>query len=141
MTQKESADVFKKALTVIMINITIALLHVINIGAHLNGKFFIYYKSFFSDLLLPFGFYFLLCMQERRVPVLRKWWIKAGLVFLAAALAESLQGMGIYALGITFDPLDFVMYASGVLAAALLDTQVLARILPFWRESAALSKA
>jgi hypothetical protein len=77
--------------------------------------------------------YFLLCINERSFSFLRRWGVKAALVFLAAATAEICQGLGIAALGVTYDPLDFVMYGLGTLLAALMDTQVFARRFSFWR--------
>jgi len=38
------------------------------------------------------------------------------------------------ALGVAFDPLDIVMYASGTLSAVLLEQWVFKRWLPFWAE-------
>lgn len=43
----------------------------------------------------------------------------------AASAAEVLQGLGVPMLGSNFDPLDFVMYVLGVLAAVRLDRVVL----------------
>ena len=90
------------------------------------------YHSYFADVALPFGYYFLLMMPRLRAPVLRRWWFRAGAVFLLCAASECLQFFGIYALARTFDPVDYVMYAMGVMLAASVDRQVLARILPFW---------
>ena len=53
-------------------------------------------------------------------------------MFLIPATCEILQYFGVYALGVTFDPLDLAMYGMGVLLAALVDTQVFAKVFPFW---------
>lgn len=50
--------------------------------------------------------------------------LRAG-AHLDESTAEVLQGLGVPVLGRTFDPLDFVMYGAGVLAAVLLDRLVL----------------
>jgi hypothetical protein len=47
------------------------------------------------------------------------WSAKAAGVFAAASSAEVPQRLGVPMLGRTFDPLDVVMYAIGVLAAVL----------------------
>lgn len=53
---------------------------------------------------------------------------------LAAAGVELAQYLGLPLLGRTFDPLDFVMYASGVFLAAFLDTVLFPRVFCFWKE-------
>jgi hypothetical protein len=65
--------------------------------------------------------YFVLCLSERNLSILGDWRAKAGGVFAAASTAEVLQGLGVPMLGRTFDVLDFVMYAVGVLTAVVLD--------------------
>jgi hypothetical protein len=119
--------------------LVIALLHIVRPGSYLEGQMVILYYSYFSDIALPFGFYFLLCLNESSLPRLKKWFVKSLLVFGAAALAEILQRLGIYALGITFDPFDFVMYGIGAFTAALVERQVFARTLPFWEVEPATS--
>jgi len=121
-----------KYITVLGIVLAIAVVHILRAGQYLEGRWHIYYYSFFSDMVLPFGMYFLLCLNEPQIPMLRRWTVKCGLVFGAAAIAETLQGFGIPCLGQTFDPMDYVMYAAGVLAAAVVDRQIFRRVLPFW---------
>lgn len=121
-----------KAVTVTAIMTVIAVLHVIDVRRFLNDEMKILYSSFFSDIALSFGFYFLLCMNELKLPALRPWYVKAGFVFLAASIAEILQGLGIFFLGSTFDPLDFLMYAAGALLATLFERLFLIR-LSFWK--------
>lgn len=61
-------------------------------------------------------------MAQEQLPFLRLWLVKLGIAFLLPALAETLQYLGIYALGVTFDLLDYVMYAAGAAFAALVET-------------------
>jgi hypothetical protein len=121
-----------KKLTIFAIILLIAALHIASPARHAQGTWRDLYYSYFSDLILPFGFYFLLCASEMQIPILRPWWLKAGLVFGAATGAEILQFFGVYALGVTFDPMDIAMYASGALLAVLVERGVFARWLPFW---------
>ncbi len=90
------------------------------------------YSSYFADLFLPFEFYFLLTIAQIKTAILNRWWVKALTVFGLCTLSEILQYFGIYALAVVFDPVDILMYAAGVLLAALLDRVLLTRILPFW---------
>jgi hypothetical protein len=100
---------------------------------YLSPKLATLYSSYFSDFIMPFGFYFLFCMAEQHLPFLRGWAVKLGITFLMPAIAETLQFFGIYALGVTFDPLDYLMYAAGAACAVLVDMQVFPRIFDFWK--------
>ena len=123
-----------KTSLIVSIELIIAALHIIGPMRNTRGPWHDLYYSYFSDLALPFGFYFLLCASETHIPHLRPWWVKSALVFGAAATAEILQFYGIDALGITFDPLDIVMYALGVLLAAMLERLIFARRFSFWSQ-------
>jgi hypothetical protein len=118
---------------VLSIMLAIAALHVAGIGRHLQPHWGALYASYFSDLALPFGVYFLLLLPEPEWPLFDRWETRSFVVFGMAAVAETLQRFGVWALGSTFDPLDYVMYAVGVLVAAFVDTQVMARAFAFWR--------
>ena len=122
----------KKKYLIIGIEILLALMHVVGIGRNSNESMFILSASYFSDLALPFGFYFLLMISENKVAILRKWWVKAGIVFLMATLAEVGQFFGLYILGRTFDPIDIILYAAGVLIASLVDW-LFTIVFKFWK--------
>ena len=122
----------KKKYLVIGIELILALMHVIGIGRHFSGRMFTLSASYFSDLALPFGFYFLLTLSEEKTEFLRKWWVKAGIVFLMATFAEVGQYFGLYILGWTFDGIDIVMYAAGVLLAAFVDW-LFSIVFKFWK--------
>ena len=116
----------KKKIIVVGIELFIALIFII--GADwADEKVHAFFHSYFADIALPFGFYFLLILVEERQKVLRPWYIKTLAVFMLASTSEILQYFGVYALARVFDPLDFAMYAAGVLLAALIDTQVISR--------------
>ncbi len=115
----------------------IAAAHVIGIGRYLPGELSGLYSSYFSDIALPFGYYFLLFLPESQWPCLGRWETKASIVFLMASTAETLQYLGIPLLGSTFDPLDYVMYGIGAISGAIVDIQVFSRIFGFWRRGKA----
>lgn len=121
----------KRKLSVVGIEIVIAFLHFIGIGLHSSIRMFLLSASYFSDLALPFGFYFLLKLNEDKIASLQKWWVKAFLVFLMVALSEIGQFFGLYIFGRTFDPIDFIVYAVGVLLAASFDW-ILSVTVAFW---------
>jgi len=121
-----------KILVIILIQIAIALIHVFRLGQVFRGQAYNFYYSYFSDFLLPFGMYFLLSLNDVAIPVLRKWYVKAGLIFALTTFAEICQFFGIEVLGATFDPFDILMYGMGVSAAALIDVKVFTKYLGFW---------
>jgi len=121
-----------KILTVILIQVAIALIHVFRLGQMFQGRAYDLYYSYFSDFILPFGAYFLITMNEVAFPFLRKWYVKAGLVFAFTTFAEICQFFGVEVLGATFDPFDILVYGMGVLFAAFIDQKVFARYLSFW---------
>ena len=131
--QPDEKKLRKKIIFVVGLMLFISLLHVINIKSFLSARWYIYYTSFFSDIILPFGVYFLIAMNDWRYPVLQKWWVKALLTFSIPTFAEILQAFGIYALGITFDPLDILMYGIGVMMAVLLEKLVFEPHISFWK--------
>jgi hypothetical protein len=116
----------------VSVQLLIALVHVFRLGTYLRGRLYVLYYSYFSDLVIPFGMYFLLCLEDTWVRPLRDWRLKALLVFGVASLTEVLQAFGVPLLGNTFDPLDFAMFAGGVLLAVLADRVLLRRLLPGW---------
>jgi len=118
--------------------LSVAALHIVNLRTWLPPALRIVHSSYFSDVAIPFAFYFLLCLTDDRAAPLRSHAAKALTVFLAASCAELLQGVGIPFLGSTFDPWDIVMYACGVGLATLLDWRILSRHVRAWPLSSTL---
>jgi hypothetical protein len=110
----------------------IALIHIFRVGQYLKGDLFTYYYSYASDIMIPFGLYFLLCINESTMRFLRKWYVKALFIFGITTIIEILQLFGVYIVGVTFDILDILMYAIGVMIAVLSDRLILKGFIPFW---------
>jgi hypothetical protein len=125
-------DSSKRRAVVFSIMALIAAVHIFRLGSYLQGELHAFYYSYFSDVIIPFGFYFLLCLTEQHVPVLRHWEVKLAIAFLTPSIAETCQYFGIPVLGSTFDPLDYLMYGIGALSAAVVDVQVFSRVFDFW---------
>jgi hypothetical protein len=119
----------RKKVVVVCLVVPIALLHFFT-GSAYRGPCPEFVNGYLLDILVPFAFYFLLVLPEH--PVLERWPVKAGLVFGAGASVEIAQFFGAPILGQTYDPLDFVMYALGVVSGVLLDRAALARMLALW---------
>ena len=117
----------------VLINLVIAAIHAFRMGTYLEGSLYILYYSFFSDIVIPFGIYFLLAIYEVNVSFLRKWWVKGAIVFGFSTLSEILQAFGIYMLGVTFDPLDILMFGIGVGLAMFLDLLIFNKYLYNWK--------
>ena len=85
--------------------------------------------------MLPLGAYFMLCMIELQFRFLRKWFVKALIVFVIMSFSEIMQMFGFYFFGMTLDIFDISMFGIGVFIAVLIDTQIFERFLPFWKYS------
>ena len=86
--------------------------------------------SYAKDLIQPSAVYFFVCLGERW---LRTWQARAFLAFTILTLVEFGQDLyyrvasGHY-VG-TFDPIDILMYAIGVVFAVIVEQQVLVKML------------
>jgi hypothetical protein len=116
---------------VVVIMLLIAIVFVV--GADWAGpaaqRFF---KSYFADIAIPFGYYFLLVLIEDKYHPFQKWYVKAIAIFTLCSVSETLQYFGIYAMATVFDPLDYAMYALGVLLAAFADRIIFTRLFRSW---------
>jgi len=74
-----------------------------------NEALRIYYYSYFANIFIPFGFYFCFVVYLR---------VSSILVYFALARV--------------FDPVDFVMYGSGVLLVLIFDRFVFCKVFWFW---------
>ncbi len=121
----------KKKIIIVCVQLLIALGFVI--GADwASDSFHRFFHSYYADIALPLGFYFLLKNLEDNFAFLRPWYWKATAVFLLVATSETLQFFGIYAFARIFDPLDFLAYASGVLSAAFIDRAIFTKVFNSW---------
>ena len=110
----------------------IAAIHYFQAGSYLNGNAYLLYYSYASDLLLPFGAYFFLVMNEMQYPMLRSWTVKAWTVFGWMTALELLQLFDVYVVGTTFDPLDILVYGISVALAVWADTSLFHKWFPKW---------
>jgi hypothetical protein len=125
--------VLSKKVVIVSVVIPIALLHFFT-GSNYRGPYPGFVNGYLLDILVPFAFYFLLCLSE--FYPLRLWIVKSSLVFGVGSAVEIAQFCGVPIFGRTFDPVDFTMYGIGVLLAAVLDTTVMPRIFEFWTPQA-----
>lgn len=93
------------------------------------------WASYANDLILPFAFYFFLCLGERW---LKTWQVRALLAFAIPTLLEFGQDL-YYRVDASryvgaFDPLDILMYAISVGLAVIVERQVFTKRFKFWQE-------
>jgi hypothetical protein len=130
---KATPQMICKRVVIVSLVIPIALLHFFT-GSNYRGPYPGFVNGYLLDILVPFAFYFLLCLNE--FSLLRSWIVKSILVFGAASLVEIAQFFGVPLFGQTSDPVDFIMYGIGVILAVVLDTTVFPRIFEFWTPKA-----
>ena len=120
----------QKIFVVVGIMVPIVLLHFVT-GSQYNGPFPLFVNGYLLDILLPFGFYFLLGLTN--YALFQTWIVRGLLIFTAASAVELAQYKGIPLLGRTFDPLDIIMYGLGVFLAILCDLFIFPRLFSFWK--------
>ncbi len=128
----QSRQQSQRIVVTVAIMISIALLHFVT-GPAYHGPCPKFVNWYLIDILLPFGFYFLLGLQEKKVPSLRPWYSKAILVFITCLFVELAQFRGIHLFGNTFDHWDIVMYGSGICLAVLTDSFLFPKIFTSWK--------
>jgi len=89
-------------------------------------------NGYLIDILLPTTLYLLLGLIENKL--IRSRIFRACAVFGFGCFVETSQYFGHPVFGSTFDPLDILAYAGGVLLGILLDLFVFPRLIPRWNE-------
>ena len=121
----------KRVRLVVLLELIIAAIFII--GAEwISRSIYILFQSYYADIFLPFGFYFLLSAKGDRNRYLNSWWKKSIAIFALCASSETLQYFGIFALARVFDPLDYVMYGIGVMMAVFVDRVIFSKTFSFW---------
>ena len=121
-----------KKLTVTIIALIVGALHFVT-GEQYQGPFPVFVNGYLIDILLPMTLYLLLGLIENKL--IRSMLFRTCAVFGFGCFVEAAQYFGYPILGSTFDPLDILAYAGGVLLGALLDLFVFPRLIPRWSES------
>lgn len=86
-------------------------------------------NGYLIDLVLPLNLYLLFQIALRKIMNVKRSRIIAALVtFMIGLIVELLQLNHIPVFGTTYDPLDIVMYAIGVLLGILLDVTLIDKL-------------
>lgn len=115
----------KSVYVIVALSLTVGLLHFL-IGPEYKGPFKDFMRGYLIDIVLPLNLYLLLQISLRQHLTVKKARILAALlVFSFGAFTEFMQYYGVAFLGRTFDPLDFLMYAAGVILGILIDLSLI----------------
>src|SRR3972149_1689136 len=91
--------------------LAVGALHFIK-GENYQGPFPIFVNGYLIDILLPMTMYLLLSLFQNKW--IRSPLFRAGAVFGFGCIVEASQYFGRPIFGSTFDPLDIIAYASGI---------------------------
>jgi glycopeptide antibiotics resistance protein len=123
---------YGKIIVIVVIALLVAIIHLVKGGRYWGGPFALFWNGYMFNVIVPFGFYFLLCLIDFS-PF--KYCIFKGILVLgAASCVEIAQFYGVHIFGSTFDPVDIVMSAIGIIIAIVFDKILFPRIFKFWRE-------
>lgn len=123
----------KRTYVIVAIQLILVMGFIFRPATYLPREGYIFYQSYYADVMIPFAFYFLLSVNEKTIAFIRGWKIKASIIFLVMTTSEVLQYFGIYAFGVTFDPMDIVAFGIGTTFAVLVDIILFPRIFSFWK--------
>ena len=121
-----------KKIIIISLALTIGAFHFIT-GENYQGPFPVLVNGYLIDVLLPMTLFLLMGLFQNKIissPLFR-----ACAVFGFGCFVEVSQYFGRPIFGSTFDPLDILAYAVGVLLGVLLDSFIFPRVIPRWSES------
>lgn len=113
------------------IALAVGLLHFVTGGSY-QGPFPVFMNGYLIDVLLPMTLYLLMGLFE--VKWILSTLFRSAAVFLFGCIVETSQYLGHPLFGSTFDPLDILAYAGGVLFGVFLDLVLFPRIVPLWNE-------
>ena len=120
-----------KRLVITGIALTVGALHFIK-GENYQGPLPIFVNGYLIDILLPMASYLLLSLFQNKL--IHSASFRACAVFGFGCFVEASQYFGCPIFGSTFDPLDILAYASGVILGVLLDLVLFPRFIPRWLE-------
>lgn len=105
-------EISRRTKFIILLIFFTAVIHLLQVWSYLPGNISTLYRSYFSDVLLPFTFYFILSIAKN-LNISKNPLSLFIIVFGFCTIIEILQKYGIHILGTTYDPMDIVMYFMG----------------------------
>lgn len=114
-----------KKTIIVAVALIVAALHFL-ITPDYRGPAQVFIHGYLIDILVPMSMYLLTGLIKQPIPGARI--TRAVAVFGFGFAVESMQYFGIEVFGRTFDPMDYLMYAAGVVAGILFEYALLDRI-------------
>lgn len=122
----------KRRFLITAIALIVAALHFLK-GGIFQGQFHVFVNGYMIDILLPMTIFLLMGLFQNRI--IRASLFRAGAVFGFGCFVEAAQYFDRPIFGSTFDPLDILAYAGGVLLGVLLDLVLFPRIISHWTDA------
>ena len=116
----------KKRIVVVGIALLVGALHIVT-GENYRGPFPVFVNGYMIDILLPMTLFLLMGLIENRI--IGSALFRASAVFGFGCFVEASQYLGYPLFGSTFDLLDLLAYASGVLLGILFDRFIFTRFI------------
>lgn len=117
---------------IIIIALIVAALHMLT-GKEYQGPFPIFVNGYLIDILLPMTLFLLMSLFQNKI--MHSTLFRACAVFGFGFFVEACQYYDRPIFGSTFDPLDILAYAGGVLLGVFLDLVLFPRLFPRWSET------
>ena len=121
-----------KKLIISGLALTVGALHFVT-GENYQGPFPIFVNGYLIDVLLPMTLFLLMGLFQNKI--IRSLLFRACAIFGFGCFVEASQYFGCPIFGSTFDPLDILAYAVGVLFGMFLDLFMFPRVISGWSES------
>ena len=109
----------------VVIALCVGALHFVT-GPDYRGPWPGFVNGYLIDILAPFAMHLVMGIGEPAF--LRSRVLRFSVIFGVGAISETLQYFGVPLFGRTFDPLDYVMFAVGLAAAAVFESTILRRL-------------
>ena len=122
----------KKRTVIVVIALIVGALHFVT-GENYKGPFPVFVNGYLIDIVLPMTMLLLMGLIENRV--ICSVLFRAIAVFGFGCFVETSQYLGYPLFGSTFDPLDILAYASGVMIGIILDQFVFPQLISHWNSA------
>ena len=120
-----------KKIVITAIAVGTAALHFVK-SENYRGPFALFMNGYMIDIILPMTLVLLMGLFQNKI--LRSIVFRVCAVFITGCMVEFSQFAGYPIFGSTFDPLDILAYAGGVLLAMFLDLVLFPRLFPTWAD-------
>lgn len=119
----------KKRWIITAIALVVGGLHFVT-GENYQGPLPVFVNGYLIDLFLPMALVLLMGLFQNKI--LRSAVFRAAAILGFGCLVEFSQYAGYPIFGSTFDPLDILAYAGGVVLGLILDLILFPRLVPGW---------